>query len=165
MDVLITDANIWIDLEVGGLTGPFFQLPADIVVPDVLYHAELADQHSYLLGFDLDLRTVDGPQVARAVQWGSKYPNASRNDLLALALADQLDGTLVTGDSALRNAADSEDVEVHGTIWVGDQLVDRDVADEEQLRTAYENMKNGDRRLPWGIVEDRLEEWGLDSLD
>lgn len=164
MEVLITDANIWIDLDVGGLTGPFFELPTGIAVPEVLYYAELADQHSYLLGFGLQLRTVSGPNVLRIVRWQSQYPDASRYDLLALSLADQIDGTLLTGDNALRNAAESEDVEVHGTIWIGDRLLDHDLIDNRELRTAYQSMRDRDRRLPWDHINDRLADLGLAPL-
>jgi hypothetical protein len=164
MDVLITDANIWIDLEVGDLTTDFIDLPHSVAVPDALFHDELVDQHHDLLELGLELRTVSGPNVARAVGWQDDYPDASRNDLLALSLAEQLDGILVTGDQALRRAARSEDVEVHGTIWIGDRLLDYDVVDESQLREAYRQMYAGYRRLPWSVINERLREWGVPEL-
>ncbi|MFB6373909.1 MAG: hypothetical protein ABEN55_12545 [Bradymonadaceae bacterium] len=81
-----------------------------------------------------------------------------------MSLADQLDGTLVTGDNALRNAADNEDVEVHGTISIGERLLDHDLVDEPELRTAYQTMRDGDRRLPWGEIDDRFDNWRLTPL-
>lgn len=53
MYLLISDANILIDLEEGQLLGVFFNLPYQFKVPDVLFHEELSDQHGYLLELGL----------------------------------------------------------------------------------------------------------------
>ena len=53
MYLLISDANILIDLEEGQLLEVFFNLPYQFKVPDVLFHEELSDQHGYLLELGL----------------------------------------------------------------------------------------------------------------
>lgn len=49
MQILISDANILIDIEIGDLTPAIFRLPYTITVPDILFELELKDQHKYLL--------------------------------------------------------------------------------------------------------------------
>ena len=44
MLAVISDANILIDVEVGGLMAPMFSLGYQFVVLDVLYFEELAEQ-------------------------------------------------------------------------------------------------------------------------
>lgn len=53
MLLLISDANILIDIEIGGLVAPLFSLEYQFAVPDVLFCEELEEQHNYLLGMGL----------------------------------------------------------------------------------------------------------------
>jgi hypothetical protein len=47
MLAFISDANILIDVEVGGLLAPMFSLDYQFAVPDVLYFEELAEHHAH----------------------------------------------------------------------------------------------------------------------
>lgn len=49
MLLLTSDANILIDIEIGGLLAPMFSLDYRFAVPDVLFDEELEGQHRYLL--------------------------------------------------------------------------------------------------------------------
>lgn len=53
MLLLISDANILMDVEVGDLVAPMFSLGYDFAVPNVLYYEELEDQHAHLLHMGL----------------------------------------------------------------------------------------------------------------
>lgn len=53
MQLLISDANILIDLEEGGLLRQLFGLPYEFRVPDILFYEELEDQHGYLVDLGL----------------------------------------------------------------------------------------------------------------
>jgi predicted lipoprotein with Yx(FWY)xxD motif len=53
MLLLISDANILIDIDTGGLVAPMFSLDYRFAVPDVLFAEELEEQHSYFLGMGL----------------------------------------------------------------------------------------------------------------
>ena len=49
MLLLVSDANIFIDIEDGHLTPVVFRLPYEIAVPDILFELELRERHSHLL--------------------------------------------------------------------------------------------------------------------
>ncbi|MCS2611016.1 hypothetical protein [Halomonas dongshanensis] len=53
MQLLISDANILIDLEEGRVLERLFLLPYQFSVPDVLFAKELENQHGYLLDMGL----------------------------------------------------------------------------------------------------------------
>jgi len=53
MQVLISDANVLIDMEAGGLLELMFQLPFEFKVSDMLYVDELSHRHSHLLQLGL----------------------------------------------------------------------------------------------------------------
>jgi hypothetical protein len=108
MLILISDANVLIDLEVGGIIERIFRLKAIIAVPDALFDKELADQHAHLITLGLQLRQLDEVALLRVMAWSQRYPRPSGYDLMAFALAAQLDATLLTGDSRLRQAVEAE---------------------------------------------------------
>ena len=55
MLLLISDANILIDIEDGSLTPVVFHLPYEIAVPDILFELELKERHNHLLQMGLKL--------------------------------------------------------------------------------------------------------------
>jgi len=105
MLLLISDANILIDIEDGNITPMFFQLPYEIAVPDVLFESELRKQHSGLLGTDLKVKSLSPESIKRIEELRFKYPRPSIMDHSALSLSIQESCPLLTGDKNLRIAA------------------------------------------------------------
>lgn len=158
MQLLISDANILIDLEEGGLIELMFQLSYRFSIPDILFVEELEEEHQHLVDLGLQLSEISGETMTYAMDLIPRYTRASRNDCFALALASQEECTLLTGDRALRNAAEAEQVMVRGTLWLVELMVRQSLINIEQAREAYDRMKEAGRRLPWSIAEARLEE-------
>ena len=161
MLVLISDANVLIDLEVGGIIERIFRLKATIAVPDVLYAKELEAQHPHLVTLGLQLRSLDEASIHLVAQWSLRHRRPSRYDFMAFALAVQESGILLTGDRHLRNAVDRELAEMpntpvqhHGTFWLIEQMLTDGVITETEAKASIERMKQGKRRLPW----DRFDE-------
>lgn len=118
MQLLISDANILIDMEEGELITLFFNLPYEFCVPDVLYYEELEDQHAHLRELGLSLRELSAESLSQVAELKGKYTGPSTNDVFALLLAQQEGGPLLSGDKDLREAAKAESIEVRGTIWL-----------------------------------------------
>jgi hypothetical protein len=71
------------------------------------------------------LSVIDLPaeEVGRALTYRSAFPALSFNDCLSMVLAERQAGSiLLTGDQGLRNRASAMGIEVHGILWVSDQL-------------------------------------------
>jgi predicted nucleic acid-binding protein len=149
MLLLISDANILIDMDTGGLLAPTFNMEYRFAVPDVLYHDELMEQHAGLLDMGLEAMTMDGDLVARVGQLAQRYRRPGRNDLFALALAAHQECPLLTGDKDLRAAAEAEAVEVRGTLWLVTEMVRSAKISTQVARAAYQRMRDSGRRLPW----------------
>ena len=156
MQLLISDANILIDLEEGELLRHVFDLPFAFRVPDILFYEELEAHHGYLLDLGLTLGELDEQGMKAAFDYTHKYSNPSRNDCFALALAFREGCPLLTGDKALRTAAEQEEISVKGTLWIVEQLVVHRVITVSRARRAYELMKDAGRRLPWTEAAQRL---------
>ncbi len=159
--LLISDANILIDMEEGGLLEAMFQLPYDFATPDILFVEELEEDHPHLQDLGLALKEVSAESMMYAMQLTGTYTQASRNDCFALALAKQEQCPLLTGDMALRKAAEKEAAIVKGTVCLVSQLVVHQQINTEQARAAYKQMQANGRRLPWHIAEQALVELEL----
>lgn len=156
MLLLISDANILIDIEIGGLVAPMFSLEYQFTVPDVIFHEELEGQHGYLLDMGLESRALNEQLVARVAQLARHYTRPGRNDLFALVLAAHEKCPLLTGDKDLKAAAEQENVEVRGTLWLVDEMVTAGKISVQIARNAYQRMRVHGRRLPWDLAEERM---------
>ena len=115
MLLLISDANILIDMEAGELMEKLFQLPMQFAMPDILYWEEIEPGTPGLDALGLQILEVSGEYIDFAAALPAKYGKApSPNDYLALALAKQEGCPLLTGDQDLKVAAQAEDVTVMG---------------------------------------------------
>lgn len=160
--LLISDANILIDMADGGLLQAMFRLEETFAVPNVLYEEELATRHPELLGLGLVSMNLQGEGVIEAYRLrtlctGRTAP--SQNDLFALMLAKQERCPLLTGDGRLRKLAEREhkDVELRGTLWLVEQMVREKLITVEEARTAYQKMEEAGSWLPWREAERRLK--------
>ncbi|WP_374262381.1 PIN domain-containing protein [Zoogloea sp.] len=162
MRLLISDANILIDMESGALMETLFRLPMQFGIPDLLYYEEIEPGSPELEALGLQIMEVRGDFVAYAQQLPGRYNHQlparhgakpSHNDYLALALAKQEDCTLLTGDTNLRLVADSEQVAVMGTIGLLCAMIEHQLLTVDAALLVLDRMKSGKRRLPWPEAE------------
>lgn len=158
MQLLISDANILIDMEEGQLIDHMFSLPFQFSTPDILFYEELEQHHNYLLDIGLQTIELNSETLQYVQKISGKYPKTSGNDRFALALARQEECPLLTGDRDLRVAANIESIDVKGTIWIVNQMVMNCLITVEKARQAYKKMEEAGRRLPWDIAEQELIE-------
>ena len=164
MLLLISDANILMDVEVGDLVAPMFSLGYQFAVPDVLYYEELEKQHAHLLDMGLQTRSLSAKSVERVQSLSQTYVRPGRIDLFALALAELEKCPLLTGDAALRLAAETEQVEVKGTIWLISEMVREQRITVAVARAALHKMRVNGRRLPWEPAEQMLANFERGTL-
>ncbi len=153
MLLIISDASVLIDIECGELTSTMFNLPWQFAVPDILFAEELAERHGHLSRLGLISKTMSGDLVAEAYALHQKYIKPSVNDMLALTLAKHEGCQLLTGDKALREAAKEFNVEVYGTIWLVEQMLQGEKITVDVARISFQHMKESGSRLPWNEVE------------
>ena len=157
MRLLISDANVLIDIEDGGLVPHLFSLPYRIATPDILFFDELESRHPDLPNAGLELLDMPGELIDEAQRLAAEHAAPSRYDMLALVLARHHQCTLLTGDGPLRKVAKAHYLEVHGTLWLVEQMVISRVLSKEQAGRAYEQMRYRGSRLPWEEAHRRLE--------
>ena len=155
----VVDANILIDLHIGGLLREFFRLPFRLAAPDVII-AELHDPNGEMLTeYGLQSETLSGAQVQEVASLVARHRRVSANDLFALVLARTLKAMLLTGDRRLRQIAAQQGVVVHGTLWVLDEMVRLKVIAPPRAAQALEQMLAWGSRLPQAECQRRLQQW------
>ena len=156
MQLLVSDANILIDLEEGALLVSMFSLDFQFIIPDILFFEELVELHAHFLDYGLEQRTLSSESMIRAWEMAQIHKRPSRHDLFALSLAKQELCPLLTGDKDLKEAAEKEGVEVRGTIWLVEELVRTKRVSVNIAKSAYDKMEQSGRRLPWKKAKYRL---------
>ena len=150
MTLLISDANILIDMEDGDILEQLFLLPIQFAIPDILYREEIEPCRPGLEKMGLNLLEITSEYVSYATTLPNKYGNGpSHNDYLALALAKQEGCPLLTGDKQLKNVANHEDVPTMGTIWLLRSMVEGNIIEVTEALEALKKMIKAGRRLPW----------------
>ncbi len=165
MRLLISDANILIDMEAGALMETLFKLPMQFGIPDLLYYEEIEEGSAGLEDLGLQVMEVSGEYVAYAQRLAGLHnhllpakngPKPSHNDYLALALAKQEGCVLLTGDSNLRIVAKQENVNVMGSVWLLGAMIGSKLLTVDDALKALDRMKSSKRRLPWSEAESFL---------
>ncbi|MDO4896737.1 MAG: PIN domain-containing protein [Moraxella sp.] len=154
--MLISDANILIDLECCQLIELMFALPYKFCTPDILFDQELKNQHSHLLVMGLQVLSLNSDSMTYVFGLQAIYQKTSLHDLMALSLAKQEGCPLLTGDKALREASQKEAVVIHGTIWVLEQLVIHQKVTLQSALNALVIMQAHGRRLPFDMAKEAL---------
>lgn len=127
IDVIVNDSSCLIDLRKGGLLTTALLLPLRFVVALPLITAELNDFDESdwrdLRARGLQIVDLDPVQVQRAIGLKALFPGLSVYDCFSLALAETTPkAMLLTGDQQLRKRATDIGVEVHGVLWISDQI-------------------------------------------
>ncbi|WP_258808432.1 PIN domain-containing protein [Pseudidiomarina sp. CB1] len=154
--LLVSDANILIDMAEGGLLEQFFALPFEFIIPDILFEEELADEHPHFPELGLKLEVLSGELMVQAFEMITRHSKPSRNDVFAMCLAMNKGCPLLTGDRDLRVAAQQEGIVVKGTIGMVEAMIQHNIITAEQAKHSFQRMKEAGRRLPWELIEARI---------
>jgi predicted nucleic acid-binding protein len=141
MRIVVSDSSCLIDLRKVSLLDALLRLPCEFLIPDTLFEDELlkstAKQKKALIRAGLRVIELPGERVLRAQAVIRQAPRLSVHDGFAFALAESHPGCiLLTGDGELRNLATQHSMEVHGVLWVIDEIHRHQIEKAKTLLTA-----------------------------
>jgi predicted nucleic acid-binding protein len=141
MRIVVSDSSCLIDLRKVSLLDTFLSLPYEFLIPNTLFEEELlrftSGQKKALIRGGLQVIDLPGERVLRAQEIVRKVPQLSVHDGFAFALAETHSGCiLLTGDNELRIFATQQKMEVHGILWVIDELYRKRLTTVTALRIA-----------------------------
>ncbi len=127
MRIVVSDSSCLIDLRKVSLLDALLRLPCEFLIPNTLFEDELLKftsvQKKALVRGGLQVIDLPGERVLRAQAVMRQAPRLSVHDGFAFALAESHPGCiLLTGDGELRSLATKHKMEVHGVLWVIDEI-------------------------------------------
>lgn len=163
MILLVNDANILIDLLKINLWDAFFELPYEFHVTD-LVGAEIHESNMHEFEACIDSGTLvqkvfDFQELMEIQQLATSNKGLSIPDCSCLFHAKNISGKLLTGDAALRKCARKNQIEVHGILWVFDQLLEYGKVTEKTASEKLSSLLTINPRLPISECKKRLKKW------
>ena len=165
MKILVNDTNIFIDLHSVGLLEEMCRLPYEIHTVDLVV-AEIADADQRRIFDELVARgeiSVDGFTADEVIEIVEEHSSVSGNlsipDCSVCYFARKHNVPMLTGDRWLRRYAEEQSIEVHGILFIFDELVRHDIISTSMAADRLEELFAINARLPKAEIRDRINRW------
>lgn len=165
MKILVNDTNIFIDLHSVGLLEEMCRLPYEIHTVDFVV-AEIADADQRRIFDELVDRGeiyVDGFTADEVIEIVEEHSSVSGNlsipDCSVCYFARKHNVPMLTGDRRLRRYAEEQSIEVHGILFIFDELVRHDIISTSMAADRLEELFAINARLPKAEIRDRINRW------
>ncbi|MDP2797320.1 MAG: hypothetical protein Q8N94_07405 [Methanoregula sp.] len=162
----IIDASILLDFIKGGIFDTLFSLPFDFSTSDIVAD-EISRSYSpsELHALGLKILGLEAEQVLMIETLQIEHIELSPNDLSVYILARQHRSLLISGDGPLRELADSHKVEYHGTLWLLEEMIHRELLPPQEAARALRTMLANKRWLPRAESERLIKKWEINPPD
>ena len=161
MKIVIHDASVLIDLHRCGLLESWLAGGVEAHTSDLVMLEMTQPMQELAARGLLHVEHLDVSELVALREFQTRQPRSlSFEDCTVLSLAIEMEAALLTADADLRKAAESASVEVHGLLWVLDELVaGAHLTPARAAAALQELLKNPRARLPKAECNARLERW------
>ncbi len=159
MKLAVTDANIFIDLFYTDLINQFFEMKIELYTSVEVISELEDDQQSVLISFE-SLTILNTQDVSVLEDLASSLsPGLSIADTSVIHHAIALKSGVLTGDNLLRKTLEKQGFEVHGVLWIIDQMVTNSNIKSHDGITKLQSLMNYNKRLPISKCESMIKKW------
>lgn len=165
MKILVNDTNIFIDLRSVGLLEEMCRLPYEIHTVDFVV-AEIADADQRRIFDELVAQGgifIDGFTADEVIEIVEEHSSVSGNlsipDCSVCYFARKHNVPMLTGDRRLRRYAEEQSIEVHGILFIFDELVRHDIISTSMAADRLEELFAINARLPKTEIRNRINRW------
>ncbi len=131
MKIIVNDANILIDLVELRILPYFFQLKFEFhttaIILEELFEKQKEELVPYIETGKLIVDDISEKDLIEILLIRATKPTLSQQDCSAFYQAREKSAILITSDNTLRKFAKANNLEVHGHLWIFDNLVDKSV--------------------------------------
>lgn len=160
MRLVVTDTSVFIDLMDVGALAHFFALGFEVHTTLFVVDELNAEQSTQLLPFigsrALVVDHFDGATIS-IVEALETRTGLSFTDRSIIHLALLLKATLLSGDGGIRKECAARRMQLHGSIWVVEQLWMRGLLAPVPAITCLEYLRTHNPRLPVADIEALIE--------
>lgn len=163
MIVAIHDANILIDLVKLDLAEKLFELSFEMRTTDAIW-VEVSDEQREVLQHYVDqgllgIERFSYEEVLDIVAYSRSYNGLSFQDCSLLVAAKRINALIITGDKKLRMVIEQERLQVHGMLWLFDQLVENRILIPSDAANKLHQLRDLNVRLPEAEINERISRW------
>lgn len=157
--LLITDTNIWIDLDHGDLVDQIFKLPHSICTADVARSEIQSLDANELERKGLTFLSLSSALVGELALLMRENRRIGSADMAGFLLAREQESILVTGDRNLKEFSRQNNVETHGLLWLMDEMVSKGILPMSEASEKLKIIIERGARLPFDECQKRFEDW------
>ena len=153
MKLIITDTNIFFDIISIGALPEFFALDfeiytTDFVIREILESDQKEQIESFISAKKLNVFKLTANEVEEIQSFITKRFFKGITDKTILWKSQQLKCPLLTGDKKLRNEVEDFKIMVHGSIWVINSLIEKEIITSIKGAEFLEQLKLINASLP-----------------
>lgn len=158
MKLIITDVSVLFDLYQLEILPEFFALKAEISTTSFVYNEivianQVVEFEVYKRSQKLNVIMLTDEEQDAVNQFSTKRNLKSLPDKTMLWKSIQLNCALLTCDRKLKLEAIEHGVEVHGSIWVIEKLVEENILDKPKAIALLGELKTVNDRLPMEEID------------
>ncbi len=162
--IAINDANLFIDLFEIDLIDRFFLLNLEFHTTSLILSELDPNQQTYIQKFvkigKLQIREINIAEIETFKDLPVQTKKLSINDLSLYFYAFELKECMVlTGDNRLRKEAEKIGFEVHGVLWVFEEIVNHNILEKQIAVQKLEELMKVNLWLPVRECEKLIEVW------
>lgn len=165
--IVVNDTNVLIDLHSIGLLEEFFSLPwevhtTELVMLELVRKWQNEEVSQYKTKGQLHIPLLSEREMQIIVNMMLKFgsiTNVSLADCSVWYYARENKYILLTGDRKLRGVSSLDGVEVHGTIYIFDKMVEHKVLTPSIAAEKLELLYSINHRLPKSEIDLRIKLW------
>lgn len=163
MKFAISDANIFIDLFAIELIESFFQLNLVLHTTDLIISELDFEEQAILMEYSekgmLTVKKLDDVELDELKETAIASKKLSKPDVSIYAYAKALNAMILTSDRPLRREAESKGFEVHGVLWLFDQLISQALITQAVAVEKMTELMCVNTWLPKNECMKRIEKW------
>jgi predicted nucleic acid-binding protein len=163
MKIAVNDANIFIDLFDIDLLQLLFELNIELHTTDLVINELEYEQKTPILEKAAEgkiiIKKFGEDELDEIRKLEKKRGAISIQDWSVYFYAKQMKVMILTGDNTLRKQAKENGFEVHGILWLLDQMVNQKILKQKQAVEKLEALMKINQRLPKKDCEERIKEW------
>jgi len=163
MKLIITDTNVLFDVIKIGALPEFFSLDYDIcttvfVIEEIKPSGQRELVDTFIRAKKLTVIEFTGEEIEEVMNFDIANGLKRFTDKSVIWKSVQLNCPMLTGDKKMREIAVKIGIEVHGSIWVIDELLNTGLISSEKAIELLEQLLMTNSWLPRNEIEKKINE-------
>ncbi|MFA6364535.1 hypothetical protein [Methanoregula sp.] len=154
------DTNILFNFLAGDIFDTLFLLPLDFHTSDIVAY-EISGLYSekQLASFGLEILALNDIETQEILSLQEDHIELSLEDISVLFLSQKHHTMILSNDGPLRKLADASRIEYHGTLWLLEEMIQKEILQPREAASALRSMLKNKRWLPRPECETLIKKW------